>query len=131
MEKRSIAKELPYPLDATYDGSGVHFALFAKHAISVEVCLFDASDRDTRIPLSERTHFVWHGYVPGVDSSQRYGYRVHGFYEPARGHRFDLSKLIMDPYARAFDRKVQLCSWFEGVYSNPFGGEGEWGSALG
>ncbi len=93
----------PYPLGATWDGEGVNFALFSRHAEKVELCLFDEEGkREThRIPLRERTDFVWHGYLPQVRPGQLYGYRVHGPYQPEKGHRFNPHKLLLDPYARS------------------------------
>lgn len=94
----------PYPLGATADDGGVNFALFSEHATGVEICLFDEPDAPVereRIPLTERTDLVWHGYLPGAGPGRCYGYRVHGPYEPARGHRFNPAKLLLDPYARA------------------------------
>ena len=92
----------PYPLGATCDGEGVNFALFSEDATGVELCLFDGSESsEARVPLTERTDLVWHGYLPGVRPGQLYGYRVHGPYAPERGHRFNPAKLLIDPYARA------------------------------
>ncbi len=93
----------PYPLGATWDGEGVNFALFSQHAEGVELCLFDAKGRREleRVPLPERTDFVWHGYLPEVRPGQLYGYRVHGPYQPEAGHRFNANKLLLDPYAKA------------------------------
>jgi isoamylase len=93
----------PHPLGATWDGEGVNFALFSRHAEKVELCLFDEQGkREThRIALRERTDFVWHGYLPQLRPGQLYGYRVHGPYAPERGHRFNAHKLLIDPYARA------------------------------
>ncbi|MBL8611766.1 MAG: glycogen debranching protein GlgX [Myxococcales bacterium] len=90
----------PSPLGATWDGEGVSFALFSEGATGVDLCLFDKEGRETRVPLVERTGHVWHAYVPGVRPGQHYGYRVHGPYEPAAGHRFNPAKLLVDPYAR-------------------------------
>jgi glycogen operon protein len=90
-----------YPLGATWDGKGTNFALFSENATAVELCLFDAQDRETRIPLTETNHFVWHGYLPEVKPGQRYGYRVYGPFMPNSGHRFNANKLLIDPYARA------------------------------
>ena len=75
----------PYPLGATYDGAGTNFAVVSEVAESVELCLFDDDDTETRITLPEYDAFVWHGYLPGVSPGQRYGFRVHGPYDPARG----------------------------------------------
>jgi glycogen operon protein len=90
-------------LGAQWDGSGTNFALFSAHATKVELCLFDRRGRREieRIELPEFTHQVWHGYLPEVRPGQLYGYRVHGPYEPSAGHRFNPSKLLLDPYALA------------------------------
>ncbi len=92
-----------YPLGATWDGAGVNFALFSENATGVELCLFDHEARETRIPITEYTDQVWHVYLPEVRPGQRYGYRVHGPWTPAEGHRFNPSKLLLDPYAKALD----------------------------
>jgi glycogen operon protein len=94
----------PYPLGATWDGSGVNFALFSEHATAVELCLFDASDlaREVRrIPVTERSDQIWHVYLPEARPGLAYGYRVHGPYAPAEGHRFNAAKVLLDPYAKA------------------------------
>jgi isoamylase len=96
----------PFPLGATWDGEGTSFSLFSEHAERVELCLFDDADRETRIDLVERTALNWHGYLPGVGPGQRYGYRVHGPYEPSRGARFNPAKLLIDPYAKAIEGPV-------------------------
>ena len=99
-----------HPLGATWDGKGVNFALFSEHATSVELCLFDAEtdEQEThRIPLTERTDQVWHGYLPGLGPGQLYGYRVHGAYQPEAGHRFNANKIVLDPYARALGRGIR------------------------
>ena len=80
------------------------FAVYSEHATSVELCVFDRADAErasVRLPLPERTGFVWHGYLPGARPGLAYGYRVHGPYAPERGHRFNPAKLLIDPYARA------------------------------
>jgi isoamylase len=94
---------LPYPLGASHDGSGVNFALFSANATRVQLCLFDESGRNetARVTLPEYTNEVWHGYIPGVRPGQLYGYRVHGPYAPAEGHRFNHNKLLLDPYAKS------------------------------
>ena len=102
-EPREIWPGQPYPLGATYDGVGVNFALFSEVADRVELCLFDDDGSEVRLDLPERSGFVWHGYVPGVPVGQRYGYRVHGPWAPARGQRCLPSKLLMDPYAKAIE----------------------------
>jgi glycogen operon protein len=92
----------PFPLGATWDGSGVNFALFSAHAGRVELCLYDAAGRREvgRVDLPEYTDEIWHGYLPDVGVGQLYGYRVHGPYEPEAGHRFNPHKLLLDPYAK-------------------------------
>ncbi len=97
----------PWPLGATWDGEGVNFALFSAHATRVEVCLFDADHRETmRVALPEYTDEIWHGRLTGIRPGQLYGYRVHGPYEPRAGHRFNPHKLLLDPYARAYDGEL-------------------------
>ncbi|MBN2194957.1 MAG: hypothetical protein JW751_19220 [Polyangiaceae bacterium] len=92
---------LPYPLGATPDPSGTNFSLCSEDATAVELCLFDAEDREVRIEIHDRTAFIWHVYVPGIAPGARYGYRVHGPYEPSRGLRFNPKVVLLDPYARA------------------------------
>lgn len=108
----------PSPQGATWDGEGTHFALYSENATAVVLCLFDELGAETRLPLEERTAFVWHGYVPGVGPGARYGFRVHGPYDPKRGHRFNPAKLVVDPYARAFDGKVDPRAPIFGYRSN-------------
>src|SRR4051812_12482188 len=93
----------PFPLGPVFDGRGTNFSLFSENAERVELCLFDASDAETRIDVRERTAFNWHCYVPDVGPGQRYGYRVHGDYDPKRGLRFNPARLLIDPYAKAID----------------------------
>ncbi|HSR72791.1 MAG TPA: glycogen debranching protein GlgX [Kiloniellales bacterium] len=94
---------MPYPLGATWDGRGVNFALFSAHAEKVELCLFDRTGQREleRLPLTEYTDEVWHGYLADARPGTLYGYRVHGPYDPKHGHRFNRNKLLIDPYARA------------------------------
>ncbi|SDT14017.1 glycogen operon protein [Friedmanniella luteola] len=96
----------PYPLGATYDGSGVNFAIFSEAADKVELCLIDESGAETRHELVEVDGYVWHAYVPNVQPGIRYGYRVHGPYDPAHGHRSNPAKLLLDPYAKAIDGQI-------------------------
>jgi len=98
----------PYPLGATWDGAGVNFALFSKHATRVELCLFDPKGRREveRVELRERTDHIWHCYLPDARPGQLYGYRVHGPHDPERGHRFDGSKVLLDPYAKLVRGKI-------------------------
>ncbi|MFC9790051.1 glycogen debranching protein GlgX [Rhodococcus sp. NPDC127528] len=92
-----------YPLGATYDGAGTNFSLFSEVADAVELCLIDRDGSEVRVPLTEVDGHVWHAYLPTVVPGQRYGYRVHGPFEPGAGHRCDPSKLLLDPYGKAFD----------------------------
>src|SRR6185369_12826851 len=94
----------PYPLGTTWDGKGVNFALYAENATKVELCLFDGPDAEkesARILMPENTDLVWHCYLPDGTPGQHYGYRVYGPYEPAKGHRFNPNKLLLDPYAKS------------------------------
>lgn len=111
----------PYPLGATFDGSGVNFALFSENAEKVELCLFDSADdrqESQRIELTEHTDLVWHVYLPDVMPGQLYGYRVHGPYEPEKGHRFNPNKLLLDPYARTIARDVR---WSDELFGYKIG----------
>jgi isoamylase len=98
----------PTPLGATWDGEGTNFALWAPAAEHVDLCLFDDDGTEHRVPLEEVTYHVWHGYVPRVGPRQRYGFRVHGPFDPSRGARWNPAKLLADPYARAFDGEFRL-----------------------
>ncbi|MFE2642503.1 glycogen debranching protein GlgX [Streptomyces nigra] len=110
----------PYPLGASHDGQGTNFALFSEVAERVELVLVDDQDRHTAVPLTEVDGFVWHGYVPGVGPGQRYGYRVHGPWDPGLGHRCNASKLLLDPYSRAVDGQVDNhASLFERTAGGP------------
>ncbi len=106
----------PSPLGATWDGLGVNFALFSRHATRVELLLFDDPMDEvpsTTIELPERTGPIWHGYIPNLRPGQLYGYRVYGPYEPEEGHRFNPNKVLLDPYARAIGRKLR---WHDSLY---------------
>src|SRR5579864_247407 len=109
-----------HPLGATWDGKGVNFALFSEHATAVELCLFDADGREARLDVPWRSLHVWHAYVRGVGPGQRYGWRVHGPFSPADGHRFNPNKLLVDPYARALDGRLDP---FGPVYGTVLGGD--------
>ena len=98
----------PFPLGATWDGGGTNFSLFSENATRVELCLFDEHGAEERVELHERTAFNWHGYLPLVGPGQRYGYRVHGAYDPARGHRFNPCKLLLDPYAKSIEGPIRF-----------------------
>jgi glycogen operon protein len=107
----------PYPLGATYDGSGTNFSLFSEVAEKVELCLFDRAGNETCVHLPEVTAFCWHAYLPGVEPGQRYGYRVHGPWNPGAGQRCNPAKLLLDPYAKAIEGDVD---WNEAVFPYRF-----------
>jgi glycogen operon protein len=96
----------PFPLGATYDGTGTNFSLFSESAELVELCLFDADGSEERLALREVDGHVWHAFVPGVGPGSRYGYRVHGEWAPDQGLRSNPAKLLLDPYAKAIDGEV-------------------------
>ncbi|MFN0138042.1 MAG: glycogen debranching protein GlgX [Phycisphaerae bacterium] len=105
-----------YPLGATWDGEGVNFALFSENATGVELCLFDkpVGTKETQIiPIRERTHGVWHCYLPDARPGQLYGFRVHGPYAPEAGHRFNPAKLLLDPYAKALTGSID---WNDSIF---------------
>jgi isoamylase len=108
----------PYPLGATFDGSGTNFSVFDEVAEQVVLCLFDDEGNETQLELSEQTAHCWHAYLPEVQPGQRYGYRVYGPWDPPRGLRCLPSKLLLDPYAKAFDGQVR---WDSAVYSHQNG----------
>jgi isoamylase len=113
----------PYPLGATWTGLGANFALFSAHATRVELCLFDTPDATAPsycLPLPEHTDMVWHSFLPDVRPGQLYGYRVHGPYEPAAGHRFNPNKIVMDPYAKSIGRPVR---WDDSMFGYRIGDE--------
>ena len=107
-----------YPLGATYDGSGTNFAVFSEAADKVELCLFDADGVEARVTLPEVDGFVWHGFIPGIEPGQRYGYRVYGPYDPAAGSRCNPNKLLLDPYAKAIDGTFE---WNQSLFGYNFG----------
>jgi isoamylase len=111
----------PYPLGATYDGTGTNFSLFSEAAEAVELCLFDADGAEQRVALTEVDGFCWHAYLPRVGVGQRYGYRVHGPWDPASGHRCNPNKLLLDPYAKAVDGGVD---WHQACFPYSFGDPG-------
>jgi isoamylase len=103
------------PLGATVKAEGVNFAIFSENATNVELCLFDSPNAQIeshRIPLPEKTNQVWHGCLPDARPGQIYGYRVHGPFDPSRGHRFNSRKVLLDPYAKLIAR--DLC-WDDAV----------------
>ena len=111
----------PYPLGATWDGRGVNFALFSENATKVELCLFDPEDcaaETSRIALPEQTDQVWHGYFPDVKPGQLYGFRVDGPYDPKNGQRFNVNKLLLDPYAKAIGLDLE---WDDALFGYTVG----------
>ena len=112
----------PYPRGATWDGQGVNFALFSAHATKVELCLFDDAGKEERqrIELPEYTDEIWHGYLRGLRPGAVYGFRVHGPYEPEKGHRFNPHKLLLDPYARSH---IGSLRWNDACFGYTVGAE--------
>ena len=112
----------PYPLGATWDGGGVNFALFSENATGVELCLYDGDGvtETARIAVREQTDQVWHVYLPQVRPGRRYGYRVHGPWQPEEGHRFNPAKLVLDPYARAIAGELK---WDDSIFGYRIGGD--------
>jgi isoamylase len=104
-----------YPLGAHYDGHGTNFSVFSRVAELVELCLFDEAGREERLDLPRMTGFTWHGYLPGIGPGQRYGYRVHGPWDPSAGVRCNPQKLLLDPYARAIDGIIR---WGESIHGH-------------
>ena len=119
-----VESGLPYPLGATWDGKGVNFALFSANAEKVELCTFDPRGRReiARVTLPEYTDEIWHGYLPDARPGLLYGYRVSGPYDPARGHRFNDHKLLIDPYAKALAGKLR---WTDAQYGYRIGSQRE------
>ncbi|HWJ83585.1 MAG TPA: glycogen debranching protein GlgX [Nocardioides sp.] len=113
-----------YPLGATFDGSGTNFALFSEVAERVELCLIDVGEdglrTETRVDLTEVDAYVWHAFLPEVQPGQRYGYRVHGPWDPAQGLRCNPAKLLLDPYAKATDGTID---WDQSLFGYDFGEE--------
>ena len=108
----------PYPLGATYDGSGTNFGVFSEVADKVELCLFDADGTETRVQLPEQDAFVWHCFLPGVEPGQLYGYRVYGPSDPANGQRCNPAKLLLDPYAKAINGRFD---WHPSLFGYDLG----------
>ncbi|MGD8566836.1 MAG: glycogen debranching protein GlgX [Gammaproteobacteria bacterium] len=122
MTKQRVWPGHPYPLGATWDGTGTNFALFSAHAEKVELCLFDSDGKREvdRVPLPEYTNEVWHGYLPDVRAGQLYGYRVYGPYDPQNGHRFNHHKLLIDPYAK---KLVGGLNWDDALFGYMLGAD--------
>jgi glycogen operon protein len=112
----------PFPLGAHWDGKGTSFSVYSEVADRIDLCLFDDGGKEHRVRLPDRTAFCWHGYVPGVGPGQRYGFRVHGPWAPADGHRCNPAKLLLDPYARAISGDI---AWGPAVLPYAIGSDGE------
>ena len=115
----------PYPLGATWDGKGVNFAIYSENARGVDLCLFDHPDspqEQVRVRMTEQSDQVWHVYLPGIKPGQFYGYRVDGPYNPEKGERFNASKLLIDPYAKAIAGSI---NWSDEMFAYPLGNEKE------
>src|SRR5215212_2533701 len=111
----------PYPLGATYDGQGVNFTLYAENATGVDLCLFNGKDdkiEAAAIRIKERSHHIWHVYIPGLEPGLLYGFRVYGPYEPENGHRFNPNKLLIDPYAKAISGTIK---WDDAMFAYEVG----------
>jgi glycogen operon protein len=121
---RTILPGKPYPQGATWDGMGTNFALYSERATAVELCLFEELGEESaeRISMTEVTANVWHCYLVGVKPGTLYGYRVHGPYDPAQGLRFNPSKLLLDPYAKAVAGEID---WNAPVFPYKLGGPEE------
>ncbi|MHB8657372.1 MAG: glycogen debranching protein GlgX [Solirubrobacteraceae bacterium] len=96
----------PFPLGASWDGAGTNFSVFSENATAVQLCLFDEDGEERCVEMRERTALNWHCYLPDIGPGQRYGFRIHGPYEPQQGHRFNPAKLLIDPYAKAIEGTV-------------------------
>jgi isoamylase len=121
MNKVRVWTGTPHPLGATLTGEGVNFALYSENATGVDLCLFEHADADheaVRVRMTERTDHVWHVSLPDIRAGQLYGYRVYGHYEPLDGHRFNASKVLIDPYAKAIAGKIK---WGPEMFPYPLG----------
>ena len=119
MTNYSLTAGQPYPLGATFDGEGVNFAVFSQHATRVVLCLCDRNGREELcLDLEERDGHVWHGYISGLRPGQQYGFRVHGPYKPAEGHRFNPNKFLLDPYAKQIAGHVK---WHDALHGYRIG----------
>jgi isoamylase len=125
MNKMRVWTGAPYPLGATWTGTGVNFAIYSENATGIDLCIFDEvnADRENlRIRFREKTDHVWHLFLPDAQPGQLYGYRVYGPYSPAEGHRFNASKMVVDPYARAIAGKI---IWEPEMFAYPLGNPSE------
>jgi glycogen operon protein len=126
MEALTVRPGRHSPLGATFDGEGVNFAVYSETATAMEVALFAPDGAELQVmPLREQTMHVWHGYIPGLKPGQRYGFRANGPYEPSRGLHFNPHKLLVDPYARAIDGKIDYGEPVFAYAGSPAPGLGE------
>lgn len=115
----------PFPLGATWDGGGVNFSVYSENATNVELCLFNSIQDETesiRVKMVERTGHIWHIYLPGIKPGQLYGFRVHGSYDPANGHRFNPNKLVIDPNTKAVAGTID---WHDSLFGYEIGSPDE------
>jgi isoamylase len=119
---RIVLPGRPYPLGASWDGTGVNFAVYSENATRIELCLYDnrSGEESERIEMAETTAFVRHCYIPGLQAGQLYGFRVHGLWDPANGFRFNPAKLLIDPYAQAIKGRID---WNEPIFPYKFNGD--------
>ncbi|HKL70740.1 glycogen debranching protein GlgX [Salibaculum sp.] len=119
MTSYQLSAGRPNPLGATFDGEGVNFAVFSQHATKVTLCLCDETGEEVYlVDLAEREGHIWHGYIAGLRPGQKYGYRVHGPYAPAEGHRFNPHKFLVDPYAKQLTGHLE---WHDALYGYEIG----------
>jgi isoamylase len=122
---RKVYPGSPYPLGAIWDGNGVNFALYADNATGVDLCLFNTVQDETeilKIKVTERTHQIWHIYIPDLKPGQLYGYRIHGPYQPVEGHRYNPNKVLIDPYAKAISGTIE---WHDALFGYQVGHDDE------
>ncbi|HYE25683.1 MAG TPA: glycogen debranching protein GlgX [Clostridia bacterium] len=121
---RIVLPGRPYPLGATWDGTGVNFAIYSENATRVELCLFDnrSKSETERIVVRETTAFVHHCYIPALQPGQLYGYRIHGPFDPRNGLRFNPAKLLVDPYAQAICGSID---WSQPIFPYTLGSPDE------
>jgi glycogen operon protein len=106
-DRASVWPGRNYPLGATWSEESTNFAVHAPNATAVWVCIFDGEDAESRHQLTEQTLGIWHGAIPGVEPGTCYGYRVDGPWDPEDGLRFNVDKLLLDPFARAVSGTVE------------------------
>jgi glycogen operon protein len=121
MNKVRVWTGAPYPLGATWTAEGANFAIYSENCTGVDLCLFERPEADheaIRVRMTESTDKIWHVFLPDIRPGQLYGYRVYGPYEPGQGHRFNASKVLIDPYAKAISGKIE---WGPEMFGYPLG----------